>query len=141
MCGNSSSSSPLTSLQTTNGQTTGGTGSDSPTITSGGSVLVETGGKDVTMAALSGMTDVVKTALSNVGAAIGNQAEANQLTAANSTDLLKTILSSNNQLAQNSQTGGATAAISSTNYIIWGLMGLAALGLAGLGYFFFKRRA
>ena len=102
--------------------------------------MVETGGKEVTLSAIENMTSVVQSALSDAAQfasrIAGNQAQASQAQAVNDTALLSTVLDSNNQLAQNSQTGGATAAIKSTNYIIWGLLGLAALGL---GFFFWRK--
>ena len=136
MCGGSSES--RSSNATTSSQTTGGSGADSTTVTAGGNVSVETGGREITLSALEGMGDVVRMALDNVGAATASQAAATAAQADNSTQLLSTILQTNAQLAQNSQTGGATAAISQTNKIIWGLIGLAGLGL---GLVLWKRKS
>ena len=139
-----SDSASSSASSSTTSQTTGSSGNESPTVTAGGNVTLKTGGQEITLAALQGMQDVVTTALqsslSAVSQASGQQMEAAQAEGVNDTTLLQSILASNSQLAQNSQTGGATAAISQTNYIIWGLIGLAALALAGLAYWLFRKK-
>lgn len=139
-----SDSASSSASSSTTSQTTGSSGNESPTVTAGGNVTLKTGGQEITLAALQGMQDVVTTALqsslSAVSQASGQQMEAAQAEGVNDTTLLQSILASNSQLAQNSQTGGATTAISQTNYIIWGLIGLAALALAGLAYWLFRKK-
>lgn len=138
--GGSSSSSGLSLTTSTNSQVTGGGAPDSPTVNAGGSVNIETGGKEVTLASLEDMTKIVQSALTQAGTfastIAGNQADASAAQAVNDTNLLNQVLQANAQLSQNAQTGGATASISQTNYIIWGLIGLAALAL---GFFVFRK--
>jgi hypothetical protein len=115
--------------------TQGASGAQSPTLTSAGNITYEDAGGQVTLAALAGMGDVVKQALQDASGVTAASVEASAAQSDASTQLLSSILATNAQLAQNSQTGGATAAIGQTNYIIWGLIGLAAAAL----FVFFRK--
>ena len=157
---NASQTTTTNTQQTTstNTQLTGGSGEGANTVNAGGPVTIQNAGGEVSLAALSGMGNTTLNALSGMGdvvkAAINQagdtsnqslqilsdfaarQVDANTQQSQNDTGLLSSILASNSQLAQNSQTGGATAAIQSTNYIIWGLLGLAGLALV---FFIFRK--
>src|SRR5574340_490472 len=139
--GGSSSSSAATSYTTTTAQTTGGSGSDSPTVSAGGAVSIETGGKEVTLASLQHMSDVVQEALT--GAAqfastiAGNQADAAAAQATNDTSILGEVLKANSELAANVQSGGAASAQKTTNYVVWGLIGILVVAVAS---FLFRKR-
>ena len=118
--------------------TQGASAAESPTVTAGGAVTIENAGGKVSLQALSGMEDVVKAALDNQGNLnaqqinllsnlAGKSLENSAATTSQNSDLLSGVLQANQQLAQNSQSGGATAAIKQSNYLIWGLLGLAAV--------------
>jgi len=145
MGGSSSKSASTYNTTTTYKQASGGSGEFSPAIdASGGStVKIETGGKEVSLSALDNMTSVVSQALEGAkdfatsmtefaSKIAGNQADSTSTQALNDTSLLQSVLEQNATLAQNSQTGGATAAIKTTNYIVWGLLALAGLAVAFL---------
>jgi hypothetical protein len=125
--------------------TQGASGQQSPTITSAGNVTYEDAGGQVSLAALAGMDNVVNLALSKqndlntaelqlLSGSLSDQAKASASASDQSTQLLSSILAQNSQLAQNAQTGGATAAVKQTNYII-----LAALAFAGAVLWFLAK--
>jgi hypothetical protein len=121
----------------------------SPTINAGGAVTYQDAGGAVSLQALQSMQDAVDNALATAGnlggqtltagttlgsqalqtlsGALASQSDANAQANQSDMGLLSGILANNQQLAQTSQTGGATASVKQTNYIIWGLIGLAAL--------------
>jgi hypothetical protein len=131
MGGGKSSSSSATA--TTSSQTTGGSGEFSPALTAGGDVSIETGGEEVSLAALAGMAETVQTALEQAGTfaitIAGNQADATAAQAVNDTSLLSSVLEANSELAANVQSGGAASAQKTTNYVVFGLIGIAVLAV------------
>lgn len=115
----------------------GASGDKSPTLT-GHTINYEDAGGEVSLAALGTVQDLVKLALENqgelnqsqlelLGNSLSEQSQANARASDSGNALLGTILAANQQLAQNSQSDGATAAMEQTNYLIWGLMALAGL--------------
>ena len=129
----SESSSNQRSTQFT---TTGGSGANSPTVSAEGDVTIQNAGGEVSLAALQGMVDVVQGALSEVGSIAGRNVDASTQQAINDTSLLSTILKSNSDLAANVQSGGAASAQKTTNYVVFGLIGIALLAV---GIFLFRK--
>jgi hypothetical protein len=141
------------SAQTT---TTGATASASPTINAGGQVTYNDAGGDVSkqalttvgstinsvsaivQAALDQQNNLNEAALTLLGGMSGQQADAQARAADSSTQLLSQILASNQTLAENTSSGGATLASKYSTQIVWGALALLALVF---GSFFFKKKA
>jgi DNA anti-recombination protein RmuC len=129
-----SSSSSETKNYSAQQSTQGSTGAQSPTITAGGQVNFTDAG--ATNQALQGMAQVVTESLKELTTLAGKTVDTSAAQTQLSNSTLSDVLGANQQLAQNAQTGGATAAISQTNYLIWGLL---ALGAALVFFVFHKR--
>jgi hypothetical protein len=142
--GSSDSTAAFWTSSTTNtSQTTGGSGQDSPTVNAGGNVTIENAGGRVSLAALAGMGQVVKDALTQQSGTTtqalqeladfnASQAAAQVDSAKSTTDLLASVLANNQSLAQNVQSGGATTGMDLTTKVVIGalaLMGLLVLSL------------
>ena len=133
-----SASQSKSETSTTNQQFSlqGSSGSgDSPTVGAGGNVTINSAGGKVALQSLQNMTDVIQAVLKGQNEITGKSLENTAAVTTQNGDLLSAVLKANQTLAQNNQSGGATAAIKQTNFIIWGL-----IGLAGLALFFFLRK-
>lgn len=140
--GGGSSSSASTS-QTTTAQTTSGSGSESPSVSAGGSVTINSAGGEVSLAALQGMAQVIQEALSQAGSVNTqsldllsnfNEAEAAAQVQQQTNDqsLLQSILGNNQTLAENVQSGGATTGMDLTTKVVIGaliLMGVLVVAM------------
>lgn len=126
MSASASNSQSQTNNTSTQQSTQGASGGESPTVTAQGNVTVQNAGGAVSLQALKGMQDVVNEAIqaqSHLGSSeigllgdtLAKQAEAASAQSDQSGSLLSSILANNQQLAQNVQTGGATAAIKQSN--------------------------
>jgi hypothetical protein len=135
---NSRTSSDSQSTSTQVQQTGSSQGSNSPVLSATGNINVTDAGS--TQAALAGMEAVVLAALKQGGdiggQLLSNSADQSAANASNNAALLQTVLKSNSDLAANVQSGGAASAQKTTNYVIFGLIGLGAIMLAA---WFFKK--
>ena len=137
--GNSRSESQT---QTTNQQitTSGASAEHSPTtsISAAGPVTYNDAGGEVSIKALQGMRDIVNAALAQQGnlnqselQLLSDVARRNIEASVSSSDqsasLLSSVLKANNDLAANVQSGGAATAQKTTNYVIFGLIGITAI--------------
>ena len=137
----SSSSTKNYSLQETTSTptyTTGGAGSESPTITGSNNVITDAG---ATSAAINGIQAVTLAALNQAGntnqQALGelsdfnaNEATAQVTQADNQDSLLATVLGNNQTLAQNVQSGGATTGMDLTTKVVIGALAIMGLLVA-----------
>jgi len=125
--------------------TTGATAEKSPTLAAGGNITYTPPNEDVALGALVGMRDVVQKALELQGAQTAKsidtlatlssaEAAGSARAADNSASLLQAILASNATLAEHTSTGGADMAVKTSNYLIWGIIGLAAVALGVFGF-------
>jgi hypothetical protein len=134
-----SQSTPVTNnVQQT---TTGASAAQSPTLTSEGALYyLDTSGQ-LGAQSLDAMAQTVKQVLSEqsnlndtslqvLSDWAGKQIDASVQAGSNDAQLLSDVLANNQTLAQNVQSGGATAAMQSNNYLLWGVLGLAGLVLA-----------
>ena len=130
MSNSASSSSAYTTNYNT--QTTGGTGSNSPTVSGQGDVTITDAGQ--TANAINAVSSIALDALdSSMGLlsdfnARAAQSQVTQNTANN--DLLSTVLGDNQTLAQNVQSGGATTGMELTTKVVIGALALMGLLIA-----------
>lgn len=135
--GNSASTSSTKNTTTTSNISLGVQGG--PLLYGQGTTYVDSGGA-VSQDAVKNMVtlashaiDTVSTTLDNyVSKAIQNSAQQS----AQSTDLLSGVLQQNAELASNVQSGGATAALSSYQKVLWGVLGLVGVAL----FFMFRKK-
>jgi hypothetical protein len=127
----SSTSNPQT---TTNYQLTGSgaSGNASPTAVAGGNVDITDAGQ--TANAINAVASIASQA---IGSSLGmlstfnaNQANTQVQQTQDETDLLSTLLSNNQTLAENVQSGGATTGMDLTTKVVYGALALGALLIA-----------
>jgi hypothetical protein len=128
-----SSSNPTTNTQSLSTQ--GAAGANSPTLT---------GGNDVTYNDPTIALQAIQQAGSTILAALNNESGLNSQVAqqgaqqqSSNSDLIYQILQNEQNLAAAEGTGGASITATSTNYLIWGGIGIAAIALFAI--FFGKR--
>lgn len=132
----SSSSTKNYSAQTS---VQGASGTNSPTFASGGNINYTSDGGAVSQSAIAGIVDVVKQALTGAGAVttqadqlLNAQQGVQQSANDQNNQLLYDVLANEQNLASYQGSGGAIQQSQSTNYVIWGAIGVAALAFIAL---------
>ena len=120
----------------------GASGTQSPTITAGSTVdynlilllalaAINQAGQAIADA-LNGAGAITNQSLAALSNVTNGQAQSTAADAASNSDILQQALAAEQQLAAAQGTGGASLTSQSTNYLIWGAIGVALLAVFAL---------